>query len=439
LAAQAASIAAGLLLVVPLYLVARDLFGDASAWLACVLTYAVPLTGHVFADALSESTFLLSWTWGLWTSLRFLRDGAFGWLPPTIGFAVLAYLSRPEGLLLPLALIATLGVLPLIRPLRLSRSRWWAAAAVLVIGPACLIGPYVAIRGGIGTKPSVRRLLGTAPKSAPLAVERQRPLDPDQTWAQTHAMAAKAVFEAMRDAVTIPLLPLAMVGLLARREYGAGARAWLFLAIIAGASVLALLRLHATGGYCSPRHALIVSQLLIAAAASGIVQTIASLVDLVAREAPRAARAVGPVAWALVLGGLALLLGPQTLAPLNEGLGGYRAAGHWLEAHVPADARVVDVTGWALFYGHRNGYTFQNLDDAPADPWVRWVVAREAHLQGPWLYCGKLRGLVGDAAPVAVFRGANRRHPTKVYIFDRRRADPAATPRVAAPAAAIRR
>ena len=63
-AAQAAAIAAGILLVVPLYLVARELFGDASAWLACVLTYAVPLTGHVFADALSESTFLLFWTWG---------------------------------------------------------------------------------------------------------------------------------------------------------------------------------------------------------------------------------------------------------------------------------------------------------------------------------------------------------------------------------------
>ena len=36
-AAQAAAIAAGILLVVPLYLVARELFGDASAWLACAV------------------------------------------------------------------------------------------------------------------------------------------------------------------------------------------------------------------------------------------------------------------------------------------------------------------------------------------------------------------------------------------------------------------
>ena len=437
LAAQAASIVAGILLVVPLYLVARELFGDASAWLACLLTFAVPLTGHVFADALSESTFLLFWTWGLWTALRFLGEGAFGWLLPTIGFAVLAYLSRPEGLLLPLALVATLGVIPCVRPLRLSRSRWWAAVGFLVIGPACLIGPYVAIKGGLGTKPSVARLLGTAPKSAPLAVERTRPLEPDQTWVQTCAWAAKAVFEAVRNAVTIPLLAMALVGLFAHRSYRARGRGWLLLAIIASASVLALLRLHATGGYCSPRHALILALPLIAASASGVVEMIAAFVAFVARRAPRLAPSAGAVAWSLVLVGLLASFGPRTLANVNEGLGGYRAAGQWLEAHVPAEARVVDVTGWSLFYGQRQGYTFQNLIQAPGDQGARWIVAREAHLQGPWLYCGQLRSLVGGAAPVAVFRGANHRHPTKVYIFDRQRASSSTT--VAAPAAAIRR
>src|SRR5262249_31315828 len=158
--------------------------------------------GHVFADALSESTFLLFWTWGLWTALRFLRAGKFGWLPPTIVLSVLAYLTRPEGLLLPLALIATLGVLPMGRSLALSRPRWWAALGVLVIAPGCLIGPYVAVKGGLGTKPSIARLIGSAPKSLPQAVERQHPLDPEQTAAESYALAAKAVFEAVRDAVS---------------------------------------------------------------------------------------------------------------------------------------------------------------------------------------------------------------------------------------------
>ena len=53
-AAQGASVVAGVLLIVPLYLVACELFGGPAALPACALVYAVPLTGHVFADALSE-------------------------------------------------------------------------------------------------------------------------------------------------------------------------------------------------------------------------------------------------------------------------------------------------------------------------------------------------------------------------------------------------
>ncbi len=426
-AAQAASVVAGLLLVVPLYLVARELFGDGSAWLACLLTYAVPLTGHVFADALSESTFLLFWTTGLWTGLRFLREGRFGWLPPTILLAVLAYLSRPEGFLLPAALVATLGVLPCSRTLRMKRSRWWAAVTVLLIGPACLIGPYVAVKGGFGTKPSIARLLGTAPKATPLSIMRSRPLDPNETPVETYANAAKAVFEAVRDVVTIPLIPLVLVGFLTHRWDAARARAWLFVAIIVLAALAALWRLHATGGYCTPRHALIVALLLFPAAAAGIQRTITAVADYGSRWGPRAAHmATRPVAWVVVLGGLAGVFAPRTTAPLNTEFAGYRAAGLWLRQHVPADARVVDLTGWALFYGRRQGYTFANLIQIPTDPSIRWVVAREAHLRGPWPYCDQLRALVGDSTPVAVFQGTHQRHTPRVFVFDRSRA--ASTP-----------
>src|SRR5262249_37524279 len=111
-AAQLASVAAGVLLVVPLYLLAWDLFGAARAVPACLLGYAVPLTGHVFADTLSESTFLLFWLWGLWGAVRFLRTGAPGWVPLIVAASGLAYLTRPEGLLLPAALVATLILSP---------------------------------------------------------------------------------------------------------------------------------------------------------------------------------------------------------------------------------------------------------------------------------------------------------------------------------------
>src|SRR5690606_30998089 len=46
-AAQTASVVAGVLLVIPLYLVALELFGPTAAWMACVLTFLVPNTGRV--------------------------------------------------------------------------------------------------------------------------------------------------------------------------------------------------------------------------------------------------------------------------------------------------------------------------------------------------------------------------------------------------------
>ncbi len=169
--AQCASVLSAVLLVLPVYLIGAELFGEASAWLGVIFFMLLPRNNHVFADALSESTFLLFWSWGLWSALRYLREGKFAWLPLTLGFAAAAYLTRPEGLLLPLALLLTLLAIPLMRSTRIHVGRWWTAVAVFLIGGACAIGPYVAIKGGLGSKPAIARILGTAERSPPSAVE----------------------------------------------------------------------------------------------------------------------------------------------------------------------------------------------------------------------------------------------------------------------------
>jgi len=417
--AQAASMLAGVLLVLPLYLVAIELFGAQSAWLACLLTFAVPLTGHVLADALSESTFLLFWTWGLWAALRFLRAGAFGWLPLTIALGALAYLSRPEGLLLPAALVATLILMPVLRSTRLNWPRWWAAIGFLLIGPALLVGPYVAMKGGLGTKPAFARLLGTAPPAPASAVERLRPLDPDQTTSRTYMQATKALGLALRGAVTPPLLAFAALGLLLAWPPGQKGRMWLFVGVIQVASVLALVRLHATGGYCSPRHAMVMAFLLIPAAAFGIHRALSAI----AIPGPwlglgEGVFRPGPAVWALLLAGIAALYGKAALAPVNAGFGAYREAGAWLAEHVPPGTPVVDVTGWALFYGQRPGYTFANLHESFSNHELRWLIAREAHLKGPWHYCAQLRTLVAERRPIEVFPPAAKSGQAQVYLFD---------------------
>lgn len=405
-AAQVASIVAGILVIVPLYLFTRELFGDGPAVPACLLFFALPMTGHVFADTLSESTFLLFWTWGLWAALWFLKTGWLGWLGVVVASSALAYFSRPEGLLLPAALVATIVLSPrwVMNGLRGSL----AVVIGLCVGLALLVGPYVAMKGGLGTKPSIGRLLGTAPRSDAQAVERQRPLEPGQTTAKTYLLAGRAVVKAVAEAVTIPLAPFILVGLVFLRPGGESARGWTLIGVVTVASLLALVRLHATGGYCSARHAMILMLIAAPTAAFGISRLIALVPARLA-----------PFTWSAALAAVVVCYGSDALAPLNEGMGCYRAAAQWLAAHSAEDSMIVDVTGWSQFYGGRGGYTFANLEAAAADPNARWVVAREAHLKGPWQYCERLRSLVDGLEPAQVFDGAAGGRPTRVYVFDR--------------------
>ena len=70
--------------------------------------------------------------------------------------------------------------------------------------------------------------------------------------------------------VTPALLPFALLGLVLARSRSAQTRAWLFLAMVLTASAVAMVRLHATGGYCTPRHALVPGMILMLAAAHGL-------------------------------------------------------------------------------------------------------------------------------------------------------------------------
>ena len=74
----------------------------------------------------------------------------------------------------------------------------------------------------------------------------------------------------MLGAVTAPLLLLALVSLRSPGQHDDRGRRSLFLLILLSGWLLALLRLHVTGGYCTPRHALIFAFPVIAAAARGL-------------------------------------------------------------------------------------------------------------------------------------------------------------------------
>ncbi len=178
------------LLVVPVYLLALELFGDRTAWLAALLVIFNPIVSLIAVNVLSESTFLLFWTFGLWGAVRFLREGRFALAAAghRLRCAGLSHASRgnalargPDG--------------DLADPADASRApgstgpRWWGAIAFVLVGLVFLVGPYIALKGGVGTKPGIARVLGLAPRSQPLALERETPLRPDQTTWATYQLA----------------------------------------------------------------------------------------------------------------------------------------------------------------------------------------------------------------------------------------------------------
>ena len=343
------------LLVLPVYLLALELVGEKAAWLASLLVIVNPVVDSSLVNVLAESTFLVWWTAGLDGAVRFLREGRFFWLPPALDWG-LAYLTRPEGLLLPLALVASLLLMPLSRATRINWPRYWRAMALVGGGLAVLVGPYIALEGGLGTNPAIARVLGMAAPADPVVLERETLLPADQGAVATYRTAAARTLAAFRDAVTVPLLPFAILGLALAVKREGRARAWLFLALIVAASAVGLVRLHAMEGYCTAIHALAPALVLIVSASLGFTWLLDHLSIPAGGSACRARCCPGPAVCAVLIAVVSILpiyraSGPLELGPFSV----YYQAGDWLAHNTRAQEQVLDLTDWSLFFSRARG------------------------------------------------------------------------------------
>jgi hypothetical protein len=409
------------LLVIPVYLLTRELLGDQAAWLGTFLVIFNPLVSLIAVNVLSESTFLLFWTTGLWGAVAYLRRWHAGWLVLAIGAGGLAYLTRPEGLLLPLALAAAVVVATARGVTRVRASRSLRLVGLAAIGLALLVGPYIALKGSIGTKPAIARVIGLAPSSLPLALEREVPLDPDQTAMESYKLAIQRMLRAFRIGGSAPLFPFALVGIALAARTRDRAIVWLFLAIILAASAVVLVRLHLTGGYCGARHG-VVPGMILTLAAAGAISWGSRTISIPGRLLGQPARRPRPgiAIWGAMIALLAAAPNTHLLAPATpDPFAIYRSAARWLADHTTGREQILDLTDWSLYFSERPGYRFASVYEAPGDPSTRWVVVRKPHLTGRWYYTQVVRQLVAGIEPVAVIPDHRGPNQIQILIFDR--------------------
>jgi hypothetical protein len=165
--AQTASALAGVLLVIPMFLLGRSLVGSRSAFWATALFQCLPASTRVLSDALSEGVWLLLTATALLAALRGFRNQS--WI--ALGFSGLcsglAYLARPEGVIVAMAIGAVLIGAQFTSRWRRPWSKVVGCAASLGLGAVAVASPYIAVIGHLTNKTTGIEILQAALQEGP--------------------------------------------------------------------------------------------------------------------------------------------------------------------------------------------------------------------------------------------------------------------------------
>jgi hypothetical protein len=394
LAAQLASALAGLLLVVPMYFLGRHLFDRGAGFWGALLFQCLPSSGRLLSDAISDSLFLLLLATALLFALQGIRARS-PWRFALAGVSTgLAYLTRPEGLLLVAAAGLTLVLCQLVPAWRQPWRQALACAVALVLAVLAVGAPYYLTVGAVTNKPAAGLLAGKAPEKLTPAAGQPAPLPqappPASTAPAPFTPAMVGNFADIEKWQKLPLsqrtqtaswilgtefvqcylyvgwLPV-LLGLWWCRSRFRQPDAWLLVLLFAlDALVLWLLAVRA--GYLSARHVLVLVLCTVFQAAAVLRDVPLWLGETLARHSHgRRPAWLNPAAWSLTL--LLLLTGTglsRTLHALHGNRAGHRAAGRWLASHTQPSDRIDDDHCWASYYANRVLLEYRTAPPAPA-------------------------------------------------------------------------
>jgi hypothetical protein len=364
LSAQLTSALAGTLLVIPMFFLGRTLFNARAGFWAALLFQCWPASSRVLGDALSEGVFLLMIATGLLLALKAFRTCSFVRFAGCGLCGGLAYLTRPEGVLLVAAAGLVLLGLQLAASRRRPGGRVVACAMALALAAVAVASPYVAVIQNFTNKTTGLEILENAglrrPESparptfmaCPLAVygpgSKEFGLLARQAW------CLKAVGqEIMKGYHYVAWFP-ALLGLVwFRRRLWEVPGAWV-LVVLMLLDLVVLWRVAFVVGYVAERHSLLAvmcslfwAVAMIPTIADGLVTVLRRWRRISATERPWT---MGPVWSVVLLLGLAISGLPKTLEPLHPNRAGFHAAGLWLADRIQPGDQILDPFCWVEYY-----------------------------------------------------------------------------------------
>jgi len=406
-AARLVSLLAGIVAVIPLWLLGRTLFGRRIAGLSALLYAVAPLMVKNSSEVTKEAFFTCLLLWGLWMGWLAVTRRRPG-LCLTAGLlGALTYLARPDGIVLMIVWGIWLGagaMRHLFRNRRLAVAR--LAAGGLILAPwLAVAGPYLlhlrleSGRWTLSMKKSPRDVLHEretrqAERRKRRAVRRGRTYAPPRTTALVRlGRAASSVREILRETwneLSPALFLLLVVGLLVRGRrrlrpgdlYLVLTCAIIFAAaylIARNTSVFRGARLLSSHSNFSGRHILamlLAAWFWLAFGLTGLARLLTPAVRAVLRYC---AGAVGTVPVERIAGalGLTLVLAaclPRALEAPHADKLSRRDAGLWLRAHGAPNPRIVTHARRIAYYA---GVPRRPNIVAPSDDWLHeldlWV------------------------------------------------------------------
>ncbi|WP_165251427.1 glycosyltransferase family 39 protein [Paludisphaera soli] len=421
IAAQGVSATASLLLLLPLFALARAVFDGRVALIAVFVYVLLPVPGEVGRDTLSNALGLLGMTTTLQLGASAIRRDSWR-LALAAGLAGgVAYLARPEAILAPMSVgLAFIAQLAKGRGLRAVAT----APALPALGLAVLVcvGSYALAKGQVSEKLALRHAasLGSqaiahrsSPQPLPPGLDRAGlDLSPkeesDERAIGGPLDVLKWVVRRWWDEMCWGFAIMTIWGLARRRavqdvcgrQTDAGGPERLVLSVFVAAYVLVLMRHGSSLGYLSSRHILpLVVASTIWAGAGAFICVRGLGIKLAAP--PRAYRAAVAVASAFI----AVLLVGYQLRTGHESRRGHWEAGRWLLANAGTGEQVLDTRGWARFVADRpKGYDYWHVRQALSDRSLAYVVVGRDELEAKSPRAESLNALLAFAAtPVRDF------------------------------------